>query len=171
MYCRNCANELSEHAIACPKCGVPPKKGKNFCYQCANPTVPEAIICVSCGVSLANTPLSSINKREYLTLWGKYSYSTYVFILLLSLLPFVDLSCNEKKVYTINGYELTVGKERTYTKNYNLGMYGSYDKEKTEVISNLYIQIFYAVIIAIIVILLLRKRRRFEYAQWVRAWR
>ena len=157
MNCRNCANEVSELAIACPKCGVPPKKGKNFCYQCANPTVPEAIICVSCGVSLANNPISSIDKRNFLSLWGKYSYSTYVIILLLSVLPFVDISCNEKNVYTINGYELTVGKERQYTKTYNLGYYGSYEKDKTEVISNIYVRVFYAVIIAIIVILLLKK--------------
>ncbi|MBC7391408.1 MAG: zinc ribbon domain-containing protein [Opitutaceae bacterium] len=169
MYCRNCSNEVSEQAIACPKCGVPPKKGKNFCYQCANPTNPEAIICVNCGVSLStssNVSLATIDKRKYLSLWGRYPYSTYVVIILLSLLPFANITCNQTKVYTLTGFDLTVGKVRHYTKTVDLGMYGSYDKQKTETISNIYIQLFYVVIFTIIIILLAKIRRRFRYAQW-----
>ena len=53
MYCRNCANQLDDRAIACTKCGVNPRDGNAFCQNCGKPTVSNAVICTSCGVSLA----------------------------------------------------------------------------------------------------------------------
>ena len=50
MFCRNCANQLDDKAIACTKCGTDPKKGNAYCSNCGNQTDPKAIICVSCGV-------------------------------------------------------------------------------------------------------------------------
>ncbi len=50
MFCRNCATQLDDKAIACIKCGTDPKKGLEFCSNCGNPTDPKAIICVNCGV-------------------------------------------------------------------------------------------------------------------------
>ncbi|MBT3340917.1 MAG: zinc-ribbon domain-containing protein [Planctomycetes bacterium] len=34
MYCTNCGNEVAEKAIACAKCGVPPRLEKKFCWCC-----------------------------------------------------------------------------------------------------------------------------------------
>lgn len=54
MYCRNCGKEVSEQAVMCVSCGVPPKKGKNFCQNCGAETQPAAEICPKCGVRLVN---------------------------------------------------------------------------------------------------------------------
>lgn len=52
MFCRNCANQLDDRAIACPKCGVNPRQGNAFCQNCGKPTIPNAVVCTSCGVAL-----------------------------------------------------------------------------------------------------------------------
>lgn len=54
MYCRNCANQVDENAIGCPKCGMDPKKAKSYCPGCGNSTSPEQVQCTTCGVSLAS---------------------------------------------------------------------------------------------------------------------
>jgi TM2 domain-containing membrane protein YozV len=54
MFCRNCANQVDERAVACPKCGVNPRQGNAFCQNCGKPTVPNAVVCVSCGVALTH---------------------------------------------------------------------------------------------------------------------
>jgi TM2 domain-containing membrane protein YozV len=53
MYCRNCGKEVSEQAIMCMACGVPPKKGNRFCQNCGQETDPKAELCARCGVRLA----------------------------------------------------------------------------------------------------------------------
>jgi RNA polymerase subunit RPABC4/transcription elongation factor Spt4 len=53
MYCRNCANEVSEKAIACPKCGVNPLAENKFCPSCAAVTNENQVICTQCGTSLS----------------------------------------------------------------------------------------------------------------------
>lgn len=53
MYCRNCGREVDEKAIACPGCGVPPKKGKKFCHNCGAQTDPTQAYCTKCGTNLA----------------------------------------------------------------------------------------------------------------------
>ena len=50
MYCTNCSNEVSEKAIACPKCGVPPLVERKFCYNCGGEHDPQQVTCVKCGV-------------------------------------------------------------------------------------------------------------------------
>ena len=50
MYCRNCGQEVSEHAVVCIHCGVPPMKGTRYCFNCKAETDPNAVICVKCGV-------------------------------------------------------------------------------------------------------------------------
>jgi len=52
MYCRNCGKEVSEQAVMCVACGVPPKSGKKFCQNCGAETNPIAQICTKCGVKL-----------------------------------------------------------------------------------------------------------------------
>lgn len=52
MYCRNCGNLVSDQAVMCPACGVPPKKGTKYCYSCKSETNSNAEICVKCGVGL-----------------------------------------------------------------------------------------------------------------------
>ena len=52
MFCRNCANQLDDRAVACPKCGVNPRQGNAFCQNCGKPTIPNAVVCTSCGVAL-----------------------------------------------------------------------------------------------------------------------
>ena len=54
MYCRNCGNEVSEKAIMCVACGVPPLDGVRYCYNCKAETSPGATICMKCGVSLSH---------------------------------------------------------------------------------------------------------------------
>ena len=52
MFCRNCATQLDDRAIACPKCGVNPWTATSFCSNCGKPTAPNVIMCPSCGFSL-----------------------------------------------------------------------------------------------------------------------
>ena len=52
IFCRNCCNLVDEFAIACPKCGVPPKTQKNYCHRCGKPTSTIQIICTKCGALL-----------------------------------------------------------------------------------------------------------------------
>jgi len=118
MYCRNCSSEVSIDAIACPKCGVPPLKGKHFCNNCGAPTHEDAIICVNCGVEFKK-PLNStssdltlnVKTEDIVQGWGKYSYSTYVIILLFSLLPFINIKCAGTNVVSVTGYDMAIGKE------------------------------------------------------------
>jgi len=53
MYCRNCGKEVSEEAVVCVACGVPPKRGKSFCQNCGAPTSPKAKKCLKCRAKLA----------------------------------------------------------------------------------------------------------------------
>ncbi len=54
MYCTNCGEEVAEKAIACPKCGIPPKEEKKFCFNCGKAINAKQAMCVKCGVSLIN---------------------------------------------------------------------------------------------------------------------
>jgi len=54
MYCRNCGKEVSDKAIACPSCGVPPLAGTQFCSNCAAPTQPAQVMCTKCGTALSS---------------------------------------------------------------------------------------------------------------------
>jgi len=53
MFCRNCGKEVSDKAVACPACGVPPLTEKKFCHNCGCVTQSIQAICVKCGVNLA----------------------------------------------------------------------------------------------------------------------
>jgi len=53
MYCRNCGQEISINAVACPKCGANPHTEKNFCSNCGVTTNTTQVMCVQCGASLA----------------------------------------------------------------------------------------------------------------------
>ena len=64
MFCTNCSSEVSEKAIACPKCGVPPKVEKKFCYNCGETTNPNQAMCVKCGVSLSSTTSNGESKGK-----------------------------------------------------------------------------------------------------------
>lgn len=59
MHCRNCAKEISDKAIACPGCGVPPQTETKFCQHCGKATTPMQIICTGCGVGLRAASQSS----------------------------------------------------------------------------------------------------------------
>lgn len=54
MYCRNCSKEVSDKAVACPGCGVPPLMEKKFCHNCGCETQPNQALCIKCGVNLAS---------------------------------------------------------------------------------------------------------------------
>jgi ribosomal protein L40E len=64
MYCRNCGKEVSEQAVMCVACGVPPKSGKKFCQNCGAETSPAAEVCIKCGVKLTS---SSEEGKDWLT--------------------------------------------------------------------------------------------------------
>lgn len=66
MYCKNCGNDVTDKAIACPKCGVNPSLEKNFCQSCGEATNPNQAICVKCGVSLKNESFSTLLKNKEL---------------------------------------------------------------------------------------------------------
>ncbi len=53
MYCRNCANQLDDRAIACTKCGLNPRAGTSFCQNCAKPTPTQSVVCINCWAQLA----------------------------------------------------------------------------------------------------------------------
>lgn len=63
MFCRNCGKEVSDEAIMCISCGVPPKNGKNYCQNCGEPTDPNAVVCIKCGVQLATTGTKSAKSK------------------------------------------------------------------------------------------------------------
>lgn len=59
MYCRNCANQLDDRAIACTKCGLNPRAGTSFCQNCGKPTPPHSVVCINCWADLARAiPIS-----------------------------------------------------------------------------------------------------------------
>ncbi|MCW0219339.1 MAG: GYF domain-containing protein [Prosthecobacter sp.] len=60
MFCRTCAKELPENAIACIQCGCPPHIGKKHCQSCGADTLENAIICVKCGCSLQRRSLPNL---------------------------------------------------------------------------------------------------------------
>lgn len=79
MYCRNCGNEISDNAVACPKCGANPRAEKNFCPNCGTATNANQVMCTNCGASLAiagtNTGAAQDNSKTvaivaHLTLIG-----------------------------------------------------------------------------------------------------
>ena len=74
-FCRTCGNSVRPQAIACPKCGVPPKKNKKHCYHCGAATRSEAIICVQCNAPLN---MAATNEKPF-SLWGGFirSFSRY----------------------------------------------------------------------------------------------
>ena len=53
-FCTCCGNEVNEKAVACPKCGVPPKLEKKHCYHCGEALAnPNQVLCVKCGTPIA----------------------------------------------------------------------------------------------------------------------
>lgn len=67
MYCRTCGSEVSDKAIMCVTCGVPPKAGDKYCYNCRAETMPNATICVKCGVSLGNNTVPDADAKDWVT--------------------------------------------------------------------------------------------------------
>lgn len=65
MYCRNCARELSDKAVACPSCGLSPHAERKFCPNCGSPTEAVQAICLKCGVALA--PAAALGGKEKVT--------------------------------------------------------------------------------------------------------
>ena len=66
MYCRNCGQSISEQAVMCVSCGVPPRNGDKFCQHCGSETDPAAEICVNCGVRLATGISQDISPKSRL---------------------------------------------------------------------------------------------------------
>ena len=62
MYCTNCANEVSEKAVGCPKCGQSPRAEKKFCYNCGTGINEKQVMCTQCGVSLSVKSRKETNK-------------------------------------------------------------------------------------------------------------
>ncbi len=67
MYCRNCGNEVSEKAVMCVACGVPPKAGTKYCSNCKSETDPNAAICMKCGVALKAHANLNPDSKDWLT--------------------------------------------------------------------------------------------------------
>lgn len=65
MYCRNCGNEVSDKAVICVACGVPPMSGNRICPNCRVSTPENASYCVKCGIALKDT--SNDSEFDWLT--------------------------------------------------------------------------------------------------------
>lgn len=63
MFCRNCANEVHERAVACPKCGVNPRAETKFCPNCAAATQSNQVLCIGCGSDLLTSSGSGTNGK------------------------------------------------------------------------------------------------------------
>ena len=53
MFCTNCGNPVSEHAVACMSCGAKPVGHRKFCRHCGVALNPEQVICVKCGAGIS----------------------------------------------------------------------------------------------------------------------
>ena len=53
LFCTNCGNAVSEHAVACMSCGAKPVGHKKFCRQCGVALNPEQVVCVKCGAAVS----------------------------------------------------------------------------------------------------------------------
>jgi hypothetical protein len=62
MYCRNCAQQVSDQAQFCTSCGQPPLQGTRYCWSCGTETLANAEICLKCGVRLVRA-----GQKEWLT--------------------------------------------------------------------------------------------------------
>jgi TM2 domain-containing membrane protein YozV len=58
VFCTNCGNPVSEHAVACMSCGAKPVGHKKFCRQCSVTLNPEQVVCVKCGAGIKATGAS-----------------------------------------------------------------------------------------------------------------
>jgi len=65
MYCRNCGNEVSDKAVLCVACGVPPMSGNRICPNCRVSTPENASYCVKCGIALKDS--SNDSEFDWLT--------------------------------------------------------------------------------------------------------
>ena len=75
MYCRNCAQQISDQAQFCTACGQRPLQGTRYCWSCGAETLPNADVCLKCGVRLVRA-----GEKEWLT------------ALLLSLVGFLGIA-------------------------------------------------------------------------------
>jgi TM2 domain-containing membrane protein YozV/DNA-directed RNA polymerase subunit RPC12/RpoP len=83
-YCSNCGNEVNEKAVACPKCGVPPRSEKKHCYNCGvTVSNPNQVVCTACGVSIAGSGSQTTGSRTKLAagllaillgVWGAHKF-------------------------------------------------------------------------------------------------
>jgi len=93
MYCRNCANQVDEKAMGCPKCGMDPKKAKSYCPGCGNATNAEQVLCTSCGVSLASKGITldveSLKKFDAAKFFGNKGHIAAVVALVGCFFPWI----------------------------------------------------------------------------------
>ncbi len=171
MYCRNCCNQLSPNATVCIKCGVPSLVGNKYCYNCASPTDEKAIICVNCGVSF-QAPKTDFDARVIIYFWNAFPYSTYIIILLFSLLPFINFKCANRNIESVTGLNMAIGAKRTYTKvnpnkweKYGMQPYG-YEKytHETENLFTWDIALFYTIVLICIYILFGSSPKKYKHA-------
>lgn len=62
MFCRNCGKEISDKAVVCPACGVPPLVENKFCNNCGAETTPSQTMCTKCGAALPQAGSEEKNK-------------------------------------------------------------------------------------------------------------
>lgn len=58
MFCRSCATQLNDKAVACTNCGMAPMAGDAHCQECGAGTKPQQVMCTGCGCKLkSNSPI------------------------------------------------------------------------------------------------------------------
>lgn len=58
LFCTNCGNSISEHAVACMSCGAAPVGHRNFCRRCGVALNLAQVICVKCGAGIQSAGAS-----------------------------------------------------------------------------------------------------------------
>ena len=56
MFCRNCAEVLTETDVVCPRCGFAAGDGFKYCANCGDEVMVGSIVCSTCGQPVPIAP-------------------------------------------------------------------------------------------------------------------
>lgn len=56
MFCRNCAEVLTETDVVCPRCGFAAGDGYKYCANCGDEVMVGSVVCATCGQPVPIAP-------------------------------------------------------------------------------------------------------------------
>lgn len=89
IKCRECGNEMSDHAKMCPNCGV--ENNIMFCPECDKQLSLKASICPNCGYTFKNNKSLKNDEVNALSLSGMIVGIVSLFIDFFGLVALVSL--------------------------------------------------------------------------------